>query len=455
MSFKLSDAIHLSWTNILEHKGRSLVVVLTISVLFAIVMSFNFIFQGMENTFISANLAQTQHAVYTTVNYTPKNSSKIPQSHEITDASEAAAIIKNKGEPKNLNAITERAQLFQGEIVGNLWSIQLNYPYSIISASAVTEFITTDLSNVPAGKVPILMPKTGFHLEGSSSELETFFNENFYPVGTLPSPNYRVDSNYPLDYHSYPTIEGGNLLNPLLELVDSGPSQFLIIDDGSLAVEDFFVRAATHALTVQDSANATITQNLAVARFDSLTGALKYGGYHKLLGFYRYNPESPYSINDLFGGMITTTYNFGNLKLLLIMIEITLIVVAVIISIATFKHLVSMDAQTIALYYSLGASTGNIYCIYLLYILELCLAAILACFLISFIIVSIIALINTPALSATLEAYYQLNTAPKIHFFGIEPYFWTIIASIILVAPLSLGFSTHYFQSSYIARKLK
>ena len=42
MGLKFSDALRLSWSNIAQHKKRSAIIILTISLLFGVVMGFNF-----------------------------------------------------------------------------------------------------------------------------------------------------------------------------------------------------------------------------------------------------------------------------------------------------------------------------------------------------------------------------------------------------------------------------
>ena len=59
MGLKFSDALRLSWSNIAQHKKRSVVIILTISILFGVIMGFNFLTFGMEKTMLSASAGQT------------------------------------------------------------------------------------------------------------------------------------------------------------------------------------------------------------------------------------------------------------------------------------------------------------------------------------------------------------------------------------------------------------
>ena len=56
MGLKFSDALRLSWSNIAQHKKRSAIIILTISLLFGVVMGFNFMLQGLQGTILDAAL---------------------------------------------------------------------------------------------------------------------------------------------------------------------------------------------------------------------------------------------------------------------------------------------------------------------------------------------------------------------------------------------------------------
>ena len=64
MGLRFSDALRLSWSNIAQHKKRSAIIVLTISVLFGVVMGFNFMLQGLRGTILDAALQANDGKVY-------------------------------------------------------------------------------------------------------------------------------------------------------------------------------------------------------------------------------------------------------------------------------------------------------------------------------------------------------------------------------------------------------
>lgn len=135
--------------------------------------------------------------------------------------------------------------------------------------------------------------------------------------------------------------------------------------------------------------------------------------------------------------------------------EIVLLVVAVVVATLTFAHLIDNDAATVALYRSMGASTGNIYAIYFLYLVELCLLAVVASVGIGLILAGVVAVLDAGGLAVRLQEYYGLIVAPRVRLVGIDHGFWAVTGMIMLVAPLVLALTSRRFGAKHIAKKLK
>ena len=116
MGLKLSDALRLSWSNIAEHKKRSVIIILTISILFGVIMGFNFIASGIEQTTISASAGQTGGDVYIEARYGSWAGNAdfdfISAPEEIVQIS-LAPVLDEEGDHK----IRERAEEYCGEVV--------------------------------------------------------------------------------------------------------------------------------------------------------------------------------------------------------------------------------------------------------------------------------------------------------------------------------------------------
>ena len=75
--------------------------------------------------------------------------------------------------------------------------------------------------------------------------------------------------------------------------------------------------------------------------------------------------------------------------------------------------------------------------------------------LIAFIIVGIMWLGNAGALAERLKEFYILKELPKVNLFGFNDMFFSIVGSIMLVAPISLFLTVRCFSAKHIAKKLK
>ena len=67
MGIKLSDILSLSWKNVFYHKKRSITVIITVSILFATILSYSILASSIEKIAISASMSQTKSKIYLTV----------------------------------------------------------------------------------------------------------------------------------------------------------------------------------------------------------------------------------------------------------------------------------------------------------------------------------------------------------------------------------------------------
>ena len=447
MGLKFSDALRLSWSNIAQHKKRSAIIILTISVLFGVVMGFNFIASGIEETTIAASAGQTGGEVYAWTIYTGNKNGDDDDYHgSIFEPEEVSGVslvpVLNEADDVKLR---ERVSEYGGEVAGYYWSYQMEYTYKVIEKSVVEDFITEDLSEVPEGMVPVLMPE-GF--------LSTIDNEDL--VKRLESTLYRVGE-IPGTEEGKPTLSGANPLNLILgQLPGATNDTFWIIDDGSGKVLPYIEGQLKEYLTGgQGWYEKELTYKTMVAKFSDPYQAVAYASPEdEALGVKLYT-NYKYHAQDLFGTTLAVAGSFNTQRALLIAVEILLLVVAAIVAIMTFAHLIDSDAATVALYRAMGASTGNIYLIYFLYLVELCLLAIVAGFVIAFIFIAIMAVTSAGALAVRLQEFYKLSYLPKVTLFLFNKMFWLILVIIMLVAPISLLFTRRRFSAKHIAKKLK
>jgi len=454
MGLRFSDALRLSWSNITQHKKRSAIIILTISLLFGVIMGFNFIASGIEETTISASAGQTGGDVYAEAwhggwkGYTGIGGTSIHGLEELEQIS-LEPVLDETDDQK----VRERAAEYGGEVIGYYWWYQLDHPYHVITKSAVEKFIDPDLwENIPDGKIPTIMPEDWqapiYSFNGETdSRFHDRVGDTLYRVGSIPSTE-----------PGKPTFDGFNPLNIILVQLAGAPNNdFWLVDDGSGAVEEY-MRSQLGAYLTEENGwyNTQPVHKIAVVEFSDPKQAVAFDSPDKeKLGVKLYTPDFRYGAQDLFGTTLMVSNSFNTQRVLLIAVEIILLIVAVIVAVMTFAHLIDQDAPTVALYRAMGASTNNIYTIYLLYLVELCLLAIAATILIALVFIGLMALTSAGALAERLQAFYHLDYLPKAVLFRPNGAFWTILGLILTIAPFSLFFTLRRFSPKHIAKKLK
>ena len=451
MGLKFSDALRLSWSNIAQHKKRSVVIILTISILFGVIMGFNFLTFGMEKTMLSASAGQTGGDIYIEARYGRSMGTwydYVKDSEEIAQV-DLTPVINEEADQK----IRERVAEYGGEVIGYYWYYQLDYPYRVIDKSVVEKFIDTDLwESLPEGKMPTIMPEgweppTYAYGGESDTRLRDRLGDSLYRVGTIPSTE-----------EGKPTLDGFNPLNVILaQLAGAMNDDFWLVDDGSGKVEAFMRDQLKKYLAEENSSySLEPTKKTVVAKFSDPYQAVAYASPdEEALGVKVYSSDHQYGTQDLFGTTLMVADSFNTQRALLIAVEVLLLVVAVVVAVLTFAHLIDQDAPTVALYRAMGANTDNIYIIYLLYLVELCLLAIAATILIEFLFFGLVALTSVGPLAVRLQEFYHLHDLPKITLFMFNGSFWFILAIILAIAPLSLFFTLRRFSAKHIAKKLK
>ena len=436
MGLKFSDALRLSWSNIAQHKGRSAIVILTISILFGVVMAFNFMLEGLRKTTFDAAMQASDGKIYIAAGY-----------NEIASINEGDYFKVNNLEDAE-KAIVESAKRYHGQIIGQV--IQYNDVGSsrwTINQELAERFGDLDFDKLQEDQIPYVGPKVedeffDLHLKDADNNKDKLLVK----VGT-----------YPATEPGSPTLPGFNPLNLLLSGIHGFYTAPLMVDDGSGKVMRYLEKMAEQNNTQE--VVPYITQF--VAMFDNYDDAIAYywdiaNGKNIPKDIETSDGKKYVSYSEeLFSNVISAELSIKNLRYTLILIEILFIVVAVIIATLTFAHIIDQDAATIALYRSLGVSTGNIYLIYFLYLLEMCILAVVACIVIAAILVGTLWLVNANALAQRLQDYYMLDTTPKVTLFRFDNLFYGIIGSVMLIAPITLLFTLRNFSSKHIAKKLK
>lgn len=445
---KFSDALRLSWTNIAEHKGRSAIIVLTISILFGVLMGVNFILRGLEVSLLGTATIKTDGKVY----------------------------VENRpGFTMDgfVEGVQGRVDRYNGKVTGKLRTYEFLSAASmvvtdfqrirVVDLSAVKDFITEDLSRVPEGKIPVLAPAGGFDIGYDGLEANfwrTEIAERYYVVGYLPvmvKPESRVwTSEIGVGNDYTPTLSGFNMLNLAMAGITPNVNSEMspiIVDDGSSVVEHYIAEKTAIWKAAQQEQLEEWEMRDEPRVSESIMAV--FGNALDLIGYAAIGSDSGININDFVSNSSDIAQVFRMNWMMLIALEVVILIVAVVIATFTFAHLIDQDAATIALYRSMGASIGDVHLIYFLYLLELCVMALVTSCLLGVVIVGVTAWLNAGVLAVKWQEFWVLDELPKVWLLGIDWHFWLVVAIILMVAPVSLIFAQGHFSSKNIAKQLK
>lgn len=430
MGLRLSDALRLSWANIAEYKGRSVVVVATVAILFGLVMGVNFLLRGLEVTLLDASVVKTGGKVYVETSF------------------------KKSRYGSNEERLNERLEKYHGEKVGTLKTYALDGE-------------TVGVIEVELGK-----------------EFPT--EEEYVEWGT---EKQEMDAAHLFVSGSTPELKKTSILNLVLGSVYGNAIEEgdLVVDDGSGEIEEYI---NTRVEEIRRKKVANVDEMLAMDVAEEAEGGQEFTE-EDIVYFYeeaenwgpevneesiavfenywdlkdyvltRDTPEAKnlepqaFGVGNLFSNTVDIINAVEMMRTVLKFFEIVLLVVAVVVATLTFAHLIDNDAATVALYRSMGASTGNIYAIYFLYLVELCLLAVVVSIGIGLILAGIVAVLDAGDLAVRLQEYYGLAVAPRVRLVGIDRRFWEVAGMIMLVAPLVLALTSRRFGAKHIAKKLK
>ena len=158
---------------------------------------------------------------------------------------------------------------------------------------------------------------------------------------------------------------------------------------------------------------------------------------------------------EIFGNQTSVVAAIKNAEKTLGFAMWALTVVAVIIMAVTFAHLISMEVRTVMLYRSMGATTGQVVIIYLAYLVELCLMAVVVATVIGALIAGVMTIMNAAELERVLSRYYEVEGGGRILLWGWSAKYWCIVGLMMLIAPVAFLLIYDQLSVKYLARKLK
>ena len=450
---RLRDALRLAFVNLAGNRRRTSLIIMTVVVLFAPMLSLAFLAQGIRNSILDTSALQTGGAVYIQTGFLA----------DIYYGAEERIITPA---PENADAILrERIAAHHGEIVGTITAARrsLGWGYDLISASAVEAFQgdTAPSTNLTATATTTdIALITDAATNTLASPLPAITNSNLH----LSDPALSVLATYPGTKTLFSLQGASAALGFFTDAISGTPSQTFLIDDGSPAIQSYRDQALADWRTrCQQTYQSTCDYRpslpeLYVVRFINPRDAAAYqttAGFDSLRYGYDTDADYQYLIADLFNNTLSVAGATTSAQFIIYVVMGAFLILALILIVTTLSHAADEDAATIALYRSLGASTRAVHLIYFLYLLLLCLFAALISFLVALLFASLIALIVAAPFAASLQTFYQLSAPPAISCLCLDGFALLLLAAILLVAPLALLLTFHQFSAKHLSRKLK
>lgn len=450
---RLRDALRLAFVNLTGNHRRTSLIIMTVVVLFAPMLSLAFLAQGIRNSILDTSALQTGGAVYIQTGFLA----------DIYYGAEERVITPT---PENADAILrERIAAHHGEIVGTITVARrsLGWDYDLISTSAVEAFqngtaLPTNLTGTAT--TTDIAPIADTTTNTLTSPLPAITNSNLH----LSDPTLSVLATYPGTKTLFSLQGASAALGFFTDAISGTPSQTFLIDDGSPAIQSYRDQAlADWRSRCQQTYQSTCDYHpslpeLYVVRFANSRDAAAYqttAGFDSLRYGYDTDADYQHLIADLFNNTLSVAGATTSAQFIIYVVMGAFLILALILIVTTLSHAADEDAATIALYRSLGASTRAVHLIYFLYLLLLCLLAALISFLVALLFASLIALIVATPFATSLQTFYQLSAPPTISCLGLDGFALLLLAAILLVAPLALLLTFHQFSAKHLSRKLK
>lgn len=131
-----------------------------------------------------------------------------------------------------------------------------------------------------------------------------------------------------------------------------------------------------------------------------------------------------------------------------------LLVVAVVIELSTYIRLIGQDTKTIALYYAMGATHGQIRRIYVIYLLTLSLLAVMMAVGVGMILAVVVSLVNAEGLAQAFMLEFGVEVE-RVWLVGWNVRIWKMAVVVLLVAPVAVLVSWRQFGGKKLAQKIK
>lgn len=133
---------------------------------------------------------------------------------------------------------------------------------------------------------------------------------------------------------------------------------------------------------------------------------------------------------------------------------VILMIIVVVIELSTYVRLIGQDTKTIALYYAMGATQGQIRVVYGIYLSMLSMVAVLVAMAVGAILAMVVSLVNAGDLAQAFMLAFGAEVE-QVWLVGWNARIWGMVVVLLLIAPVAILLSGRQFASKKLAQRLK
>ena len=161
-----------------------------------------------------------------------------------------------------------------------------------------------------------------------------------------------------------------------------------------------------------------------------------------------------YQVMAAVSNPLTTYENLQNIWLAFKVVAAVLVVIAAIIALSTYARLIGKDLKIISLYHALGATTGQIRVVYVVYLLILSVMAVGFAVIVGLILAAVLSMANITALEQIWSLAFGVE-ARAIWLIGWNNLIWWPTGVMLLTAVVAVILGNGNFTSKELAKKMK
>lgn len=453
---KVIDYLRLGFAGIKAHKKRAFTVVIVVGLLFSVVTAGVFALQGLENATLAEMLAPTDDKVLVVSSVDTKVCG------ETCDIAAEVAEIK------------QNIERYDGEIIktavsqttdGIFYRLKENLFMSAQSKndSEATEVIVP--LEVAAKLADIEMPESDAEVADKLATIQEVRAKTLHrTVESKTGAKYYIAEILPGGVYvsslSLASIgQGGNPLDLILGQISTGTSQnFIITAEAKPEVNNGNDEQYSGFVTMGDMDAEEM--GIVFAQFKNIKEAYKY--YQDKVNycseidriFSMCSKDYKYQVMAAVSNPLTTYENLQNIWLVFKVVAAVLVVIAAIIALSTYARLIGKDLKIISLYHALGATTGQIRVVYVVYLLILSVMAVGFAVIVGLILAAVLSIANITALEQVWSLAFGVE-AGAIWLIGWNNLIWWPTGVMLLTAVVAVILGNGNFTSKELAKKMK